>query len=170
MEPVTDMPASTAIATGDLALSEKLTESKDISETVQKPPPLSNPPNTVSADADRDTKVISKDTKASPTSPDVFPIDGSSDVSVAAKPQAKEKPPPPAVKRYNSFSTAMSGQNRCLMSESVAGKGDVQIPDCYEAQLHRKHEMEKKVSFIATMKWRMQLKRLLIGKGCFNTS
>ncbi|XP_065894663.1 spectrin beta chain, non-erythrocytic 1-like isoform X3 [Dysidea avara] len=153
VEPVTDIPTSTSTATDDLIISEKLTESKDISETVQKPP---SPPNTVSTDADGDTKVSSKDTtEPSPTSPDVFPTDGSSDVPVAAKPQAKENQPPPAVKRYNSFSTAMSGQNRYSMSESVTGKGDVQIPDRYEGQLHRKHEMESATKKASNRSWHL---------------
>ena len=130
-------------AMGDLTSSEKSTESKDESETDQKSPPPFHPPNTVSGDVSDDTKVVSKDTtEVSPTSPDAFPTGGSNDVPVAAKPETKDTQLPPAVKRYNSFSTAVSGQNRYSMSETVAGKGDVQIPERYEGQLHRKHEME----------------------------
>ena len=129
---------------GDLTSSEKSMESKDESKTDQKSPPPLHPPNIVSTDVSDDTaKVVSKDTtEVSPTSPDAFPTDGSNDVPVAAKPETKDKQPPPAVKRYNSFSTAVSGQHRYSMSETVAGKADIQFPERYEGQLHRKHEME----------------------------
>ena len=106
------MTASTTIAANDVTLPER----KDASKNVQKRPPPSQPPNTVSTD----TTVTSKETSpASPTSPDMTSPDANSDVPVAAIPQDIEKQLPLGMKRYNSFSTAMSGQNRHSMSESA---------------------------------------------------
>jgi len=131
--------STTTAAVSNVTVPDQSTEGKNVSENVQNIPPPFEPPNTVSTE----TTVASKETSpASSTSPDVTSPDANSDVSVAAIPQDIEKQPPPGMKRYNSFSTAMSGQNRYSSLESAPAKGDVQIPERYEGQLHRKHEME----------------------------